>query len=64
MIIDAHVHVGTEKSGFYSTKEMILRNMKENNIDKSIIFPLNSDEIKDCFYKSNDLIVKTCKDDE
>jgi len=61
MIIDSHVHLGTEEVGFNTTVEMIKEQMQKANIDHSIIFPLSNDETN-CFHSDNSVIIKAVKE--
>lgn len=55
MIIDIHNHVGTDKDGTTQSIEELRESMKENKIDKTVIFPFNERE-KDVMQASFDLL--------
>lgn len=63
MIIDTHVHLGKEKCGFYSTKQMVLEQMKMSGIDRAVIFPLDDEAAGTCFSESNKHIAEACRGD-
>ncbi len=41
MIVDAHVHIGTDKDGASQTMDRQIKAMRECGIDKSVVFPFN-----------------------
>ena len=44
MIIDSHVHIGSDVDGASQSMQKLKRNMRKYGIDKSIVFPFNERE--------------------
>ena len=60
-IIDSHTHVGSDLDGHTLGVSELRKKMKHNDIDKSIIFPLNDPRAGKTFSYPNDRVLKAFK---
>ncbi|MBN1156226.1 amidohydrolase family protein [Candidatus Woesearchaeota archaeon] len=58
-IFDCHTHIGVDKDKHYLTAEMLVKSMKDSNVNKAVIFPFNglTDSYSN-FRKANEVILK------
>src|SRR3989338_7252398 len=55
-IIDAHMHIGVDKDGHSLTASALLSNLKANEINRAIVFPMDDPQAGKAFTKPNDRI--------
>jgi uncharacterized protein len=60
-IIDSHAHVGVDADGHTLSVPQLLKTMRVNDIDRSIIFPLNDPQAGAVFSGPNERILRSYK---
>lgn len=53
---DCHAHIGEDEDGHKLTAEQLLEQMDASNVEKAVVFPLNTPNDNKTFTKSNNII--------
>ena len=61
-ITDCHTHIGKDRSGHSLSKASLLKQMKDNGIDKAIIFPLDDPNAGEDYHHPNEKILEAFKE--